>query len=268
MEELRMVSPSDTALQTLIPPRDRLAFVRIERMLERGRPLVLTDGQSCLLVLGEPKTPAWIWTANDISEEMLHSLFDSLATLRSTGQLSGIIAKGTVARLAELAWSSIPAERQRMSVYRMDRLRVCTAEGEFVPGSEVVSVRAGELLDRLSFADGNPMTAAQRREAGEAFGKDAFAAGWRAPDGTVASIARRADVGSGYSVIHSVVTDAPYRNRGYAKARLSVLCERILQENRIPMLYADRDYAPSNAAYRGVGFEERAHLCAIRWKDS
>ena len=264
MNELRMRTGSDPAIQALIPARDRLAFARAKRILSEGFPFVLSDGESCLLVQSDPGEPAWVWTANDCPDEMLSALLLSVGRLLDLHRLPGVVGKGRFTRLFALAYAKVPMQRQRLNVYRMDELTPFHAPGEFVPGALVPPETAGKLIALLAAFGGSPLSAAERRDMGIAFAKSAETAAWRAPDGEIAAIAKRADVGDRYTDIHTVVTAEPYRNCGYAKALLSALCKQVLQNGRVPMLYADRDYAPSNSAYRKLGFIEAAHLEALR----
>ena len=248
MAPIRLCPPGSERLNTLIPPCDALAFLRITHMLDSGKPLLLSDGVSCLVAQSDPNSPAWVWTRNGISDETLAALLESLEAMRLARCLSGIVAKGSFIRLAALAWDAALHRTQRIAVYRMDRLIPKSAPGEYLCAQE----------------DGVSLSASVQREMGEAFSKNRHAFGWRAPDGTIAAIAKRADAGDRFSDVHSVVTDAPYRGCGYAKALLTKVCAQILEEGRVPMLYADPEYPPSNAAYRAIGFTEKARLTALR----
>ncbi len=264
MAPIRLCPPGSERLNTLIPPCDALAFLRITHMLDSGKPLLLSDGESCLVAQSDPNSPAWVWTRNGISDETLAALLESLEAMRLARCLSGIVAKGSFIRLAALAWDAALHRTQRIAVYRMDRLIPKSAPGEYLCGADVPPERAGALLGMLAQEDGVSLSASVQLEMGEAFSKNRHAFGWRAPDGTIAAIAKRADAGDRFSDVHSVVTDAPYRGCGYAKALLTKVCAQILEEGRVPMLYADPEYPPSNAAYRAIGFTEKARLTALR----
>jgi len=263
MTEIRQHT-ADPALFSLIPRMDALAFVRMHRILSHGLSFVLTDERSCLLVQGMPDEPVWVWTARGCSVETLHGLLLSLSQLDEMGRLPGIVSKSRFLSLAALAFENEPFMRQCLHVYRMDALRPFDAPGEYLSGRDVSAERAGELIAALAASAGEPISPSVRREMGLAFSKSTDTAAWRAPDGAIVSIAKRADTWDRYTDVHTVVTDEAYRNRGYAKAMLSRLCREILDDGRIPMLYADRDYAPSNAAYAAIGFQKVTQLYVLR----
>ncbi len=266
MPNIRMQTREQMEALSLIPRCDALAFVRLNRMMQQGMPLILSDETSCLLVQSDPLSPTWLWTANDCSDETLAEILFSLSALREQGRLSALIAKNRFIRLAVLAFESEIAKKQHLIVYRMTDLHSFSADGERIPGGEVPPETAGELIAALAAVDGETLTPALQRDMGTAFSKSHETFAWRTEAGEIASIAKVASVGTTYSDIHTVYTREALRNRGYAKALLSSICADLLAAGRTPMLYADRDYVPSNATYRTLGFTDGARLTALRLK--
>lgn len=266
MPEIRLRTREQIEALSLIPRCDELAFVRLFRMLQQGMPLILSDENSCLLVQSDPLAPTWIWTANDCSDETLAGILFSLSALREQGRLPALVAKNRFMRLAALAFESEIVKKQHLTVYRMAHLQPFSAAGERIPGREVLPETAGELIAALAAVDGETLTPALQRDMGAAFSRSHETFAWRTEAGEIASIAKVAEVGTTYSDIHTVYTRECLRNHGYAKALLSSICMDLLASGRTPMLYADRDYAPSNATYRELGFTEGARLTALRLK--
>lgn len=56
--------------------------------------------------------------------------------------------------------------------------------------------------------------------------------------------------------INSVVTLREKRGNGYAGMLISKICKALIEDNIIPMLYADADNPSSNRAYQKIGFEK------------
>lgn len=54
--------------------------------------------------------------------------------------------------------------------------------------------------------------------------------------------------------INDVYTPDEYRKRGYASALVAELCDQLLQEGLIPVLYADGKNPDSNKVYQSIGF--------------
>ncbi len=263
MAEIRLWPREQTAA---LPPkngRDAVCFLRLSRMLTQGVPLVLSDGASSVIAVSDPKTPAWVWTENGIDDESLDGVLLSLSILREQGRLSGIVCKNSLARLLTLAFERELKSKKQLTVYRMQELTPFAAKGRCIPGRAVPAELAGERLGEVARADGVLLAPQEQRDLGLAFAADEHAYAWQLEDGTIATVARLAPIGDRYVDIHSVGTTEPLRNHGYAKALLTVLCGQIRADGKTPVLYANRAYPPSNAAYRALGFTETGRLTAL-----
>jgi len=56
-------------------------------------------------------------------------------------------------------------------------------------------------------------------------------------------------------IIAPVVTDAGYRNRGYATSVVSALVERILQKTELALIFVEKNNQPAFRVYTKVGFK-------------
>ena len=54
--------------------KDMPAFFHMERSVKCGRPLILSDGEECLLAQDSPADPMWIWTSDNISDVVLEDM--------------------------------------------------------------------------------------------------------------------------------------------------------------------------------------------------
>ena len=263
MGSIRLWTREHALMNVPIPRGDELAFVRLYRLLENGMPLVLSDGKECLYVQEERSAPAWIWTANDISDERLQELLEVLCAQREQGYLASVIVKNRLARLLQLVFPDELAPRQQIEIYRMRVLVPHTAAGKDVRGKSVSAEDAGALIGLFTNEDGSAISTAEARHMGEVFVESETSHAWLTPDGTLAAIAKRADVGARYSDVHTVITRPDLRRNGFASALLSVLCEAILAEGRTPMLYAEAENDAATSVYRSLGFEPKARLSRL-----
>lgn len=72
--------------------------------------------------------------------------------------------------------------------------------------------------------------------------------------GKIVSMAMIAHKTREYARINTVFTEREQRRKGYAGMLLGTMSEKLLDENIIPMLYADARNPASNAAYQKIGF--------------
>ncbi len=260
---IRLWTRAHALMDAPIPRGDELVFVRLYRLLEHGLPLVLSDGRECLYVQEERSAPAWIWTANDISDERLQELLEVICTQKEHGYLTSVLVKNRLARLLQIVFPDDLEPRRQIEVYRMRVLVPHTAAGKAVRGEAVSAEDVGALIGLFTNEDGSPISPAEARRMGEAFTESETSRAWLTPDGTLAAIAKRADVGVRYSDVHTVITRPDLRRNGYAGALLSALCESIIAEGRTPMLYAECENEAAKGVYRSIGFEPKARLSRL-----
>ena len=79
-------------------------------------------------------------------------------------------------------------------------------------------------------------------------------------EGTVVSMAMIAHCTDVYGRINTVYTDSDKRGKGYGGMLVSEVTQKLLDENRIPMLYTEKDNAGSNAMYRRIGYSACGEL--------
>ena len=190
MPGIRMYTKEQMAALSLIPHHDALAFTHMERMLRQGHSLILSDGLSFQFVQGDMRFPAWLWTADGITDEELEDVLLAVSTLREQGRLHSLVAKNKAARLIELAFGPDIGKKQRLTVYRLDALCPFCAEGERINGCDVPPETAGEMIASLAEADGINVSPAMRREMGYAFITSKYAYAWKTQSGEIASIAK------------------------------------------------------------------------------
>lgn len=263
MQEIRFFTAEKARELSLVPKRDALAFVQMERILAHGLPLVLSDGEQCLIVQSDALSPVWVWIRSDTRSETMEGILLSLSALREQRRLSSLITNNRLAPLIAIAFQKEITKKRTLMVYQMKELHPFTAEGRMVKGAEVPSAQAGAMIAALAAADGETLSLQMQRDMGIAFSQSENAFAWKTAEGEVASIAKVAPVGERFSDIHTVFTCEEHRNRGYGKALISGICEGILHLGRTPMLYADRENAAANHVYRELGFLEKGKLTAF-----
>lgn len=85
-------------------------------------------------------------------------------------------------------------------------------------------------------------------------------------DGEMVSMAAITHRAAREACINSVYTPSEQRKQGYASALVAELCEMILQDGLVPMLYADASNPVSNKVYRNIGFEPCGYIQEIKFK--
>ncbi len=168
-----------------------------------------------------------------------------------------LFAPAAVAAAVAEAWGArggTTAERMAVAGYRLATPREpAPGPGRCAPFGE----RHLELLLAWSEAFGHETGLADERPA------PATVAGWISEgrvhgwwvDGEPVAATLLARETPRTCTLTFVWTPAEHRRRGHAARLVATLGRRIVDEGRTPVLFADRAYEPSNALYRGLGYE-------------
>lgn len=68
--------------------------------------------------------------------------------------------------------------------------------------------------------------------------------------------------------INCVFTKPEERRKGYSAMLMYALCNKILEMEKIPMLYADKAYLPANKSYQNVGFQKIGEIVEIELSEN
>ena len=63
-----------------------------------------------------------------------------------------------------------------------------------------------------------------------------------------------------YARINTVVTKEACRGKVYGAMLVKAMSDLVLNEGRIPMLYAEADYPSSNRMYQKIGYEKQGEI--------
>ena len=256
---IRSITPEEAAAFAFGNGDEEITFYKMRQLLGKKDALLLSDGQDVLFVRAGQGFPAWIYTRKGISDERLSELAASLCVLKEANNLAGVIGRSSLVRYLELALPFPSKRRLPLTAYLCKQPNHFTAEGERVPASELDPARCGALLAELGEQAREPIPEAARLAAGMTFCDSPLSYGW-CINGTPAALIRASQPEPGLSYIHNMVTDEPYRGKGYGKALVSSVCADAVERGERVMLYADTSYPPSNALYRAVGFREAGRL--------
>ncbi len=259
---IRSISKAEAASFPYASKNDALTFQKAQRLLTAPDALLLSDGSDVLFVRAGLGFPAWIYTTRGISDGTLSELAASLCVLKEAKNLAGVIGYARLVRYLELCMPFPSVRRLPMTSYLCGEPNPFSAEGERVRASALDPAVCGRLLAQLGEQAHEPIPEPERLAAGERFCANPEAYGW-CVNGTAVALAAISDHDGGVAHIGSVVTDAPYRGHGYAKALVSELCTDVHKTGGMTHLYADTSYPSSNALYRAVGFVETGRLIGI-----
>ena len=256
---IRMITAEEAAAFAFSNDSEEITFHKMRQLLTVPDALRLSDGQDLLFVRTGQGFPAWIYTRKGTSEEALSELAASLCVLKEANNLAGVIGRASLVRYLELALPYPTKRRLPLTAYLCGQPNRFSAEGERVPAKGLDPMQCGAILAKLGEQAREPVPESAILAVGTDFCEAPLSYGW-CINGTVAALARVAERTDGVCYIGSVVTDEAHRRHGYAKALVSSVCADAHARGERTMLYADTSYAPSNALYRAIGFQEAGRL--------
>lgn len=223
-------------------------FLLMHKLCKVEEGLFLTDRRHILLAQTSPDMPAWVWTAPDASEEALAALREAcrdydISKVTARPETVPVVFDGFDVT-KRLLGQSCPVLRMPEGVEGMcshpnagDEMQIATMLAGFEERA------TGVLHDAERF-----MQTAEKICTSEDF------AVWRDTGGNIVAMAMITLRTPRHACISRVYTMPDARCRGFAGAVVGTLCQRIMEEGRIPALYTDGDYPNSNRAYAKIGF--------------
>lgn len=212
----------------------------------------------------------WLWLSKKLKEKERAKRIEDLCAVLRHNRLPGIISDPDTAKQFSKAYTS---------QYGMNYEVEMCMEAYCCPHVELVSGVAGK--SRLASANDIPVVA----EFLSGFSEDAYGNTvtaesqllgaerliaaenlhlWVESDKAV-SMANIAHRSPRHARINAVYTPSEHRKKGYASALVGELTRMVLNEELMPMLYADLSNPHSNGVYRGLGYREQGKITDIRF---
>lgn len=244
---------------------ERITYSVLESIVKGPCQEIWTDRRDVMICLSAPPYPVWVFCRDEGDEAAVREI---AACLRAHFPLEEgyryNLSESLLARLAAADAAFAGARvRMRLLSYRLDRLAGAEhpCDGRMTPAG----MDELETLSRLHQAAtlemehrGFPLEHCRERV------RESIEAGglflWRDGRGETVCMTCRHD-GAPFSRLALVYTLPEHRRRGYAANLVHGVTQTILADGLTPILYADADYAASNACYRKLGFVRAGCLC-------
>lgn len=234
-------------------------------ILPNEHDIALTNGRSVVIGRTNKELGMWIWTSDDITTTEYNELMAYIPSLFENGETVGFFAEYPVADdIIALVGGEIISTSGLIS-YRCDNVISPKPTGIIRhPQASEVNIIA-EFLNRfhidcnLHNGIDNPEVYIERAKS--LIDYEYFYV--LESDGIIVAMCNMVRYEK-YMRIASVYTAVEHRNKGHAAYLTSELCKIAHKIGKLPILYADEFYPPSNKAYRNIGFTECGRLKQIK----
>ncbi len=246
--------------------KDIIPFSLIETI--KQNPLILqSDEESFIIAASATYHPMWIWTKDGISSSKIEELLSRLINIAQNFPQFLFIAKDDITIKIEKHFEKhgfCPFKKTYMESFEC---------------KEIIPAKNSEvIIEKPTDEDIIEVAIALRQNEFEIFGVDAkinvflpiAAEELRNPyfyiikeDGIIASMATGKYEDENHIAVSKVYTKEKYRNKGYAGAIVAHISKIILDKDKTPILYTDKDNPYSNKAYINVGYEKRGSVTRV-----
>ena len=249
---------------------DKYTFFVLTRIMTRNCTLLLSDHSRMIICYSQSPFPVWIWTADDVSQEEMETVYK---ISDENGFLDGNHGINMKYELAEYFIKRADGEGKKLSILKNMFAYDCP---KLVDEAVLTKVDGKPHLCTLNdledvtdfkekFHNELQLDMTDRdhyRKDSQALIEDGHMYLWKNADGTyVASCDFR--VTNNMASIGLVFTLNDFRRKHYAENLVYQVTKDAANQGYLPMLYTDADYAASNSCYVKIGYILRGKLCTL-----
>lgn len=255
---------------------EKTTFNLITLIMNSENPEYLTDNKTYLICRSSNITPIWIWTSNDISEEKQEEVLEKLDTLLDDDKVlqvtsKEIIFKKIVDKYQEKITRGYFKEKDyylHMVTYKCEnpvltKPIIGKKERPTMDDLETLKLfKKHDYEDTLTEEYSSKVTDEHLLTKTLKHINDPNFYVWKVNERIVATASYVEEAEE--ARISCVFTNRDDRGNGYAGMLVYELCKEIIKKGKIPVIYADYDYLPSNKAYQKIGFKQVGDLYNVK----
>lgn len=257
---------SANVLDLNIFKKDWGTFKVLRDILCKRTDKIFTDHKSVIICSSSPEYPVWVWVSEDISDSVLENV---KVCLRS--EFPGYTINSSLFLFSKLAFEDSYITKNMVS-YVCDKISDFkpqkNAEGKVVRADmsdlTVVARYLSDFRMETNISESASMDACM--STAKTLIDNGLLYLWKLPDGAIGCITAVSE-GSDDNCyrVTSVYTPKEYRRKGYAYNLVWRLTSATLKLGKSMSLYANKDYPPSNACYRKIGYRGVGTVVSWTW---
>ncbi len=248
---------------------DEIRFHLLSLAAEQETAKMYTDQRHVVICQVNRKTPIWIWTHEQVSEEELNDLRECLYSKFNWKSYTTLMVKPELVTFANLIVEDKLHEKCRIRTEMMSyKWRFCEYSNERIGHMEQANMAMVERVAELRARDINEMehlgvsvTDLKKEAAWMIQTGNTYV--WITPEVKIASLAFVAHEFPTQARINRVYTHPYQRRKGFGSMLMHELALKIHKEGKVAMLYSDATYLPSNGTYKKSGFIEQGKVYEI-----
>lgn len=249
--------------------KDKLSYAVLYNVLGGEVKKIITDHKRLIIAHTAKVFPTWIWAPDDVTKEELEQIYQTI--LAEFAPLSEY-KFNTKYEIASYLIDRLQKENKgdwkitlNIAAYECHQAKAPDkkVDGYLEQMDSSQLELAVKMIEEASIAIGDRVLT--HEESGQAAREQLERQVlyiWRNQEGkAVAFCDKNAD--DNYVKVSQCYTVLEERGKGYAAQMIYEICKDIIADGKIPMLYADADYASSNRCYQKIGFECKGKIATI-----
>lgn len=260
---MRIRDGTEESFEKILDKKDRIIYNLFYLIREEDNAFFATDNSKYIIGQGNESAPLWMWLKqipDENVEKEICDIIESRLILNQNLQLNAYegyarrildgVAKKTGLGYRVSAPMIAYACNHAISRYKISGQIVMPKEEH----KEIMARFITEFITEIT-CDAEKTAISENKANGfvNAMVNSNELFLWE-DGGKIVSMARIAHKTREYARINTVFTEREQRRKGYAGMLVGKMSEKLLEENIIPMLYADARNPASNAAYQKIGF--------------
>lgn len=238
-------------LQDAIPFSVMISIV--ESVDRYSNPKVISNGNDCIIVNSDFEHPVIVWTADSFNDyEALRSFVND--EFRNNNPLK-VMSKMAFYDFLKAKDKIDNSDVKILGAYQCNKLKNIEYVGRPDNATKEELPIVAELYALFGQETGEDKNATVENSMlkAESFINNSLCKVWRDSDNKIVAITRiRAS--EKYARLGYVITNPDERGKSYAKMLVHYMTQYARNSDKIPMLFTDFNYAPSNKCYKAVGY--------------
>jgi len=255
------ILPNDPIFKSPVFLKDAIPFNVMTSIIENDikypERVIFADGDKCIVVNSDPHHPVIIWTADDFDPKNYPALLDFLrGEFTDHSPLEFMTKKEFRDFLQAKGLIFLTPQSHALLAYSCTKLIPIPYKGTATNITDAEVPEVADCYAQFGIETGTDITATQENklETAKDFITSPLHKVWRDEEGKIVAIAK-INATEKYGRIGAVYTKKEARGKHYAGMLVHFLTQAILKSGKIPMLFTNADYPPSNKCYRRLGYQ-------------
>ena len=260
---MRLADVNDPIFETLLDEREKIVYNLFYLIRSNPTSFIATDDKSYIFAQNSRRTPNWIFLKGEPDKAAANEIvallsgmvqLNPLLCINGNEQLLTPLLDQVTSRLDVPYKKNVP-----LAVYACDELHPIAPKGRIITPREEHCAVITEFVKHLS------------QDASDLFLRtedlDKFVVSlmyshslylWE--DEKVVAMAKIAHKTDRYARINTVYTDRASRGLGYTRMLIGTLCESLMKQKLLPIVYVNDKSEESSLVYQNLGFTRRGEI--------